>query len=76
MIRVVGESGTKVIATGISSPAERTACLDAGCEMGQGPLFEERKRVDVSLRRANLGGTSPALDAFYLSQALDAIDRS
>ncbi len=47
MIRAIGESGTKVIAAGISSPAERAACLEAGCELGQGPLFEERKRADA-----------------------------
>ena len=46
MIGTIGESGTKVIATGISSPAERAACLEAGCELGQGALFEERKRPD------------------------------
>ncbi|MGO9111796.1 MAG: EAL domain-containing protein [Thermoguttaceae bacterium] len=75
MIRAIAESGTKVIATGISNPSERAACLETGCELGQGPLFEERKRPDVPLRKANLGGSSAALDAFYLSQALDSIER-
>ena len=39
------------------------------------PLFEERKRPAPACRRVNLGGSSAALDAFYLSQALDSIER-
>ena len=76
MLRAIGESGTKVIATGIGSSAERAACLEAGCELGQGPLFEERKRPGAPLRKASLGGPPAALDAFYLPQALDSIERS
>ncbi len=76
MIEAIGESGAKVIATGINSPAQRAACLEAGCELGQGPLFEERKRAEAPLRKANLVGSSAALDAFYLSQAMDSNERS
>ncbi len=65
-----------MIATGISSPAERVECLEAGCELGEGALFEERKRTDAPLRRANLGGSSAALDASSLSKTLDSIERS
>ena len=53
MIRAVGESGAKVIAAGISNPAQRAACLEAGCELGQGPLFEERKRPEVPSRKGS-----------------------
>ena len=76
MIRAAGESGTKVIAAGISSAAERAACLEAGCELGQGTLFEERKRAEVPPRKANLGGSPAVQDSFYLSLALDSIERS
>jgi EAL domain-containing protein (putative c-di-GMP-specific phosphodiesterase class I) len=75
-VRAVAESGTQVIAAGISTPAERAACLEAGCTLGQGPLFEERKRADVPSRKANLGGLPAAEDAFYMSLALDSIERS
>ena len=47
-------AGRRSIAAGISSPSERAACLEAGCELGQGALFEERKRADVPSRKANL----------------------
>jgi len=68
MLRDIGKSGTKVIATGIKSPAERAACLEAGCELGQGALFEERKRGNIPSRVAKLGLSPAALDAFCLSQ--------
>ena len=74
MVRAVGESGTKVIAAGVGNSAERAACLEAGCELGQGTLFEERKRADGTLRGAVLGKSPAALDAFYLSQAWIKID--
>ncbi len=76
LLAAIGESGAKPIAAGISNPSQRAACLEAGCELGQGPLFEERKRPEVPLRKVNLSGPSAALDAFYLSQALDSIERS
>jgi len=76
VMRAAGESGTKVIAAGINSAAERAACLEAGCELGQGTLFEERKRAEVPPRRANLGGSPAVQDSFYLSLALDSIERS
>ncbi|MGA2256563.1 MAG: EAL domain-containing protein, partial [Thermoguttaceae bacterium] len=76
IIRAAGESGTKVIAAGISSPAERASCLEAGCELGQGTLFEERKRAEVPSRRASLGGTPAVQDAFYLSLGLESIEHS
>ncbi len=75
MLRAIGDSGTKVIATGIGSPSERAACLEAGCELGQGALFEERKRAALASRRAGLGGSSAVLDAFCLPQSLDSIER-
>ncbi len=68
MLRDIGKNGTKVIATGIKSPAERAACLEAGCELGQGALFEERKRNNIPSRVAKLGLSPAALDAFCLSQ--------
>jgi EAL domain-containing protein (putative c-di-GMP-specific phosphodiesterase class I) len=76
IIRAAGESGTKVIAAGIGSPAERASCLEAGCQLGQGALFEERKQAEVPSRKANLGGLPPVQDSFYLSLALDSIERS
>jgi EAL domain-containing protein (putative c-di-GMP-specific phosphodiesterase class I) len=76
MVRAASESGTQVIAAGISTPTERAACLEAGCALGQGPLFEERKRADVSSRRANLGGLPAVQDAYYMSLALDSSEHS
>ena len=76
MTRAAGVSGTKVIAAGISSPAERAACLEAGCELGQGVLFEERKRAEVPVRKPGVGGLPAVQDSFYLSLALDSIERS
>jgi len=75
-IRAAGESGTKVIAVGIGSSSERAACLEAGCELGQGALFEERKRAEAPSRKASLGGSPAVQDAFYLSLALDSIEHS
>jgi len=76
MIRGLGESGAKVIAAGISTPSERAASLEVGCELGQGALFEERKRADPTPRKAFPRGSSTAQDAFYLSLALDSIEHS
>ena len=77
-IRAVRESGAKAIAAGISTAVERAVCLEAGCELGQGALFEERKRADdrapsTDGRRRPIPGASSAIqDAFYLSLALDS----
>jgi EAL domain-containing protein (putative c-di-GMP-specific phosphodiesterase class I) len=77
-IRVVRESGAKAIAAGISTAVERAAYLEAGCELGQGALFEERKRADdrapsTDGRRRPIPNASSAIqDAFYLSLALDS----
>jgi len=75
MIRAAGDCGTKVIASGIGNASERAACLEAGCELGQGALFEERKHSDAPRRKANLGGSPAVQDAFYMSLALDSIER-
>ena len=40
------------------------------------PFFEERKQAEVPSRKANLGGLPPVQDSFYLSLALDSIERS
>ena len=76
MIRTAAENGTRVIAAGIGSPAERAACVEAGCALGQGTLFEEPKRAAVPARRSNLAGLPVAPDSFYLSLALDSIERA
>jgi EAL domain-containing protein (putative c-di-GMP-specific phosphodiesterase class I) len=67
MLRAIGKNGTKVIATGINSPAERAACLEAGCELGQGAMFDEGNRGNVSSRGAKLGLLPASLDTTYLS---------
>jgi EAL domain-containing protein (putative c-di-GMP-specific phosphodiesterase class I) len=78
MIQALRGSGTKVIAAGISSPTERAACLDAGCELGQGPLFEEQKRP-VPFRATGhhvpmVGGErAAAANTFFQSQTPSAI---
>ena len=67
MLRAIGKNGTKVIATGVNSPAERAACLEAGCELGQGALFDEGKRGNDPSRGAKLGLSPASLDTSYLS---------
>jgi EAL domain-containing protein (putative c-di-GMP-specific phosphodiesterase class I) len=76
MIRTAEENGTRVIAAGIGSPTERAACVEAGCTLGQGALFEEPKRAEVPARRSNVAGLPVAPDSFYLSLALDSIERA
>jgi EAL domain-containing protein (putative c-di-GMP-specific phosphodiesterase class I) len=88
MFRTVHGGATKVIAAGINTAAERAACLEAGCELGQGALFEEQKRQPPELLKSALratpasiklksgGGPSAAVDAFFLSQTPDALEYS
>jgi EAL domain-containing protein (putative c-di-GMP-specific phosphodiesterase class I) len=70
-VQAVGKGGTRVIAAAVNNPSQRAACLEAGCELGQGLLFEEGKRGEVPSRKANPRGMPVAQDAFYLSLALD-----
>jgi EAL domain-containing protein (putative c-di-GMP-specific phosphodiesterase class I) len=67
MLRAIAKNGTKVIATGVNSPAERAACLEAGCELGQGALFDEVKRGNDPSRGAKLGLSPASLDTSFLS---------
>jgi EAL domain-containing protein (putative c-di-GMP-specific phosphodiesterase class I) len=66
-LRAIVKNGTKLIATGINTPAERAGCLDAGCELGQGTLFDERKSDNVASRGSKLDLSHAALDSTHLS---------
>jgi EAL domain-containing protein (putative c-di-GMP-specific phosphodiesterase class I)/pSer/pThr/pTyr-binding forkhead associated (FHA) protein len=67
MLRAIVKNGTKLIATGVNSPAERAGCLEAGCEFGQGGLFDERESDNIASRGAKFDFSHASLDSTYLS---------
>ena len=74
MVRAPGRERNEGACRGYRQSCPAPACLEAGCEFGQGAVFEERKQAHGMPCRAVLGKSPAALDAFYLSQALNKID--